>query len=196
MAAEKRAIGRRIYAPGIVAAALAAALVLKLFALDLVIVRGVSMSPTIRSGTVALVARCAYGLRSPFSGDYVVRWAEPAPGDVVLVDPTANGSRRAVKRVFELGPAYMKAEAGTLSGRGGTVSLGAGPSAALAGAPYVGAGRAFVVGDNQGQSLDSRDYGSVPIEKIVGKVLLYVGGRPGPVEKTEYSKDAADDVDR
>ena len=180
----------------IVVVAVAIAMLVKLFALDLVIVRGVSMSPAIRPGTVALVARFAYGIRSPFSGAYVLRWAEPSPGDIVLVAPTANGSRRAVKRVFELGPAYMKAEAGTLRGRGGTVSLGDSASSALAGSPYVSAGRAFVVGDNQERSLDSRDYGSVPIEKIVGKVLLYAGGRSGPVKKTEYSKDAADDVDR
>jgi len=196
VAIRNRAPVRRISATRIVAAAAAAALLVKLFALDLVVVRGVSMSPTIRPGTVALVARCAYGLRSPLSGGYLLRWADPLPGDIVLVDPTANGSRRAIKRVFELGPAYMRAEAGTLSGRGGTVTLGSGSSSALAGSPYVGAGRAFVVGDNQGQSLDSRDYGSVPIEKIAGKVLLYAGGRPGPVEKTEHSKDAADDVDR
>jgi len=193
---NRRTMNRTYSASRIVMAAVVVACLVKAFALDLVIVRGDSMSPTIGPGTVALVARFAYGIRFPVSGTYAVRWAEPVPGDIVLVSPTYNVSKQAVKRVFETGPAYLSAEAGTLSGRGGTVQLGQTSSSRLAGSTYVAAGRAFIVGDNGAVSFDSRDYGSVPIEKIVGKVLLYAGGPCRPVSKTEQSKDAADDVDR
>jgi len=183
--ANRRPLNRSLYVSRIVLAAVAAACLVKAFALDLVIIRGDSMSPTIGAGTVALVARSAYGIRLPFSGSYAVRWAEPVPGDIVLVAPAANVSRRAVKRIFETGPAYLKAEAGMLSGRGGTVQLGRSSSARLAGSSYIAAGRVFIVGDNGALSFDSRDYGSVPIETIVGKVLLYAGGPCCPVSKTE-----------
>ncbi|MBU0928646.1 MAG: signal peptidase I [Spirochaetes bacterium] len=194
------ALGRRsrrnISAAWIVASAVAAATFVKVFIGDLILVRGVSMSPTIRPDSVALVSRCAYGIRLPFSSGYLARWAEPAPGEIVLVGLLAEGPRRAVKRVFEAGPAYMRAEAGVLSGRGGSVALGPVSSARLAGSTYVPAGRAFLVGDNGGESFDSRDYGSVPIETILGKVLLYSGGPARATEKTDNPKDAADDVDR
>jgi hypothetical protein len=86
-----------------------------------------------------------------------------------------------VKRVFELGPAYMKTEAGILSGRGGSIKLELTSSTRLAGYSFLPAGRAFIVGDNGRQSFDSRNYGSVPIEKILGKVLVYSRGPSGSV---------------
>jgi len=142
------------------------------------------MSPTIETSTVALVALCAYGIRFPFSGTWVLRWAEPEPGDIVLVAPVDRDARRVVKRVFELGPAYLKTEAGVLSGRGGFVRLEPSSSTRLAGFSFVPAGRVFIVGDNGSQSFDSRNYGSVPIEKILGKVLFYSGGLSGSAMKS------------
>lgn len=180
----------------IVAAAVIMAVGLKAFVVDLVIVRGDSMSPTIGSGAVAVVAPCAYGLRLPISGAYLLRWVEPEPGDIVLVSPSPPERRRAVKRVFDVGPAYLESEAGTLSGRGGVVALGRSPNSALAGTVYLPAGRAFVVGDNADRSVDSRRYGSVPIEKLAGKVLLWFGGAADPTLQTISSKDADEDVDR
>ena len=186
----------RIHVPRIVVAAITVAFLIKTFAVDLVIVRGDSMSPTIGTSTVALVARCAYGIRLPLSGTWVVRWAEPKPGDIVLVAPVEGLARRVIKRVFELGPAFLRTEAGVLFGRGGTIMLEPGSSARPAGFSYLPAGRAFIVGDNGGQSFDSRNYGSVPIEKILGKVLVYSRGPAGSAAKSHESKDAVADVDR
>ena len=117
-------------------------------------------------------------------------------GDIVVVAASAEVSRQAVKRVFEVGPAFVRAEAGVLTGRGGRADLRAPVPPRIAGSSYVPAGRVFVIGDNFPVSLDSREYGPVPIEKIIGKVLLYSGGRIRAGIKTESSKDAADDVDR
>lgn len=173
----------RINVPRIVVAAILVAFLIKTFAVDLVIVQGDSMSPTIGTSTVALVVRCAYGIRLPASGTWVLRWAEPEPGDIVLVAPVEGVARRVIKRVFELGPAYLKTEAGVLFGRGGTIPLEPGSLARLAGFSYLPAGRVFIVGDNGSQSFDSRNYGSVPIEKILGKVLVYTGGLSGSAAK-------------
>ena len=187
---------RKVSSWRIVIAAIVVAAIAKAFIVDLVIVRGESMVPTIVPGTVALVARCAYGIRLPVGERYVVRWAEPSPGDIVLVAATAGQSRRAIKRVFEVGPAFIRLEAGVMTGRGGSAEIGPSASLHINGSRFVPANRVFVVGDNKPVSLDSREYGPVPIEKIAGKVLLYSGGRFRAGSKTESSKDAADDVDR
>lgn len=194
--AKWRVAHRRLSIYKIVILAVVMALIIKLFIADLLLIRGVSMSPTIRSGTVAIVLRCAYGIRLPFSGRYLKRWTEPSPGEVVLVAPTPGGPRQAVKRVFECGPAYMRAEAGILSARGVSIRIHPDASTRMAGQLYVPPGRVFIVGDNEEESFDSRDYGAVPVEKIAGKVLLFGGRIHGSVKKTVYSKDAADDVDR
>lgn len=165
---------RRLSASRIVLAALALAILVRTFFLDIVIVRGESMLPTLRPNTVLLVLRCAYGLRLPVGGAYALSWAAPEPGDLVVVDAGRAGTRRVVKRVFEVGPAFLRSEAGFLSARGGVVP--AAPGARLAGSTFLEAGRAFVVGDNADESVDSRSYGPVPIEAIVGKVLLYGRG--------------------
>ncbi len=40
----------------------------------------------------------------------------------------------------------------------------------------VDAGAVFLLGDNREESLDSRDYGPVPIESIMGRVILFEAG--------------------
>ncbi len=180
-----RAIKRPIHVPRIVVTAIVLAILIKTFAMDLVIIQGDSMSPTIAAHTVALVARCAYGIRLPISGAWVVRWAEPKPGEIVLVSPVDNSSRLVVKRVFELGPAYLKMESGILFGRGGSIKLEPASTIRFAGSPFLPSGRVFIVGDNGTQSFDSRNYGTVPIEKIQGKVLLYSGGLFGSAIKSQ-----------
>lgn len=60
------------------------ALIIKLFIFDFVITEGQSMSPTIQSGTVLMVDRCYYGLRLPWAKRYLVFWAMPKEGDVII----------------------------------------------------------------------------------------------------------------
>jgi signal peptidase I len=114
--------------------ALAAALVLKLFFVDVTLAEGASMSPAIKNGAVLVVMRLAYGFRPPLSGKYLCRWAEPSAGDVVVFY-TPYGDL-AVKRCAEADGALFTA-----------------------------------LGDNSASSFDSRSYGSVPIDNILGRVI-------------------------
>lgn len=57
-----------------------------------------SMKPTILEGELVLVNKLAYGLRIPFSTHYLVRWNEPARGDVVVFLSPSDRTRL-VKRV-------------------------------------------------------------------------------------------------
>jgi signal peptidase I len=196
MTFPSRRNAKRVSPLRIVVAAVFIALIFKTFMLDLVIVRGDSMVPTIVPGTLALVCRSAYGIRLPFVGTYIIRWSNPFPGEIVLAEPVAGSNRRAVKRIFEVGPAYLLAEAGVLTGRGGSLPLNGAALTRLSGSTFIATGRIFLVGDNDSISYDSRDYGPVPIEKIVGKVLLCSKGRIAPRSAGEPSRKTVDDVSR
>ncbi|MDR0561504.1 MAG: signal peptidase I [Spirochaetaceae bacterium] len=60
------------------------ALFMKLFLFDLMIAEGRSMAPAIRSGSVMVVDKVAYGLRLPWGQGYLFWWSLPKQGDVVI----------------------------------------------------------------------------------------------------------------
>jgi signal peptidase I len=68
-----------------------AAILIKLFLLDFIIAEVDSMEPAIRSGTVLVINRMQYGLRFPGQRGYLIRWAAPKQGEVVVFyAPTGN----------------------------------------------------------------------------------------------------------
>ena len=117
--------------------ALAVSLVLKFFLFEFMIAQGHSMEPAIKNGAVLVINRLRYGLRLPWRQNYLVRWAKPKEGEVVVFY-TPSGEL-AVKRCSE----------------------------------PVDGGVFFAEGDNRTDSYDSRSYGPVPVDNIVGKVLGY-----------------------
>ena len=115
--------------------AILAAIIIKLFLFDFILAEGNSMSPTIKNGTILLINKLQYGLRFPGQRGYLIRWAAPAPGEVVVFY-TPSGEL-AVKRCEE------SENSGTFIARG----------------------------DNDLQSYDSRSYGHIPTDNIIGRVL-------------------------
>jgi len=143
------------------------------FVFDVVIIRGNSMLPTLRADSLALVLRCSYGLRLPFSsGSYLFRWSLPAVDDIVVLDERDAAGNGSIKRVFEVGPAYLSSQAGRLQGRGGSLTLETDSPLRAVRNLYVPPDRIFVAGDNLAVSLDSRHYGSISVEHIRGRLLL------------------------
>jgi len=61
-----------------------AAVLIKMFLVDFIIAEGNSMEPAIHSGSVLVINRLQYGLRFPGQKGYLVRWAEPRQGEVVV----------------------------------------------------------------------------------------------------------------
>lgn len=116
--------------------AIATALVMKLFFFDFIIAQGHSMEPAIKSGAVLIISKLTYGIRLPWRQKYLIRWAQPKPGEVVIFY-TPMGEL-AVKRCT-----------------------------ALTGGGF------FAEGDNDLASYDSRAYGNVSVDNIIGKVLGY-----------------------
>ncbi|MDR2095649.1 MAG: signal peptidase I [Treponema sp.] len=80
MKAEKTSdkIGRAILG------AFLAALLMKIFLFDFMIAEGNSMLPAINPGAVLLVNKLSYGLKFPLAGSYIIRWAKPKKGDIVI----------------------------------------------------------------------------------------------------------------
>ena len=114
-------------------------------------------------------------------GDHIVidkltvRWRAPAVGDLVVFREP-DGGDLAVKRVVALAGTSVALEDGVLQIDGipqpepeldhrGVDSVYFGPVA-------VPAGAVFVMGDNRGESLDSRTYGPVAVADLIGRVVF------------------------
>jgi signal peptidase I len=110
------------------------AFLIKTFVFDLVISEGDSMEPAVTSGSLLAVNRLAYGVRNPFTGKYLIRWAAPKKGSIVIFY-TPQGDL-AVKRCEGVKGTSFDAQ-----------------------------------GDNSAVSYDSDNYGPVPLDNIVGRVL-------------------------
>jgi signal peptidase I len=104
------------------------------------IVEGRSMLPTLKSGSIVVVLKTAYGLRIPGTTHYLIRWSQPKLGDIVVF-LTPSGET-AVKRCTGL----------------------------------LGGQQFFAEGDNPGLSVDSRNYGFILTDRIIGKVWSYKAG--------------------
>lgn len=163
---------------GILLTAFIAGMIFKGSIMDLAFVYGESMSPTIKPGSIAIIWRPAYGLINPFSGSYIFLWASPQAGDIVYIAGNPVKSRSLVKRVLETGPAYIYENDGrmvtwtaTPSSQGKNGNSPIENSKAF----FIPGGRVYLLGDNSDKSYDSRDFGSVPIESIRGKIIFYQG---------------------
>jgi signal peptidase I len=131
---------------GAILLAFAVAALMKLFCFDFIIAEGQSMLPALKNGTLLFVNKLAFGFRPPFSQKYLVRWALPEHNDVVLFW-TPFGDL-AVKRFVGLVEEGDDVTARALS-------------------------RWMARGDNEPASFDSRSYGPVPLDNIMGKALGY-----------------------
>jgi signal peptidase I len=147
-----------------------------------------SMEPTVEPGDHIVVAKAAYGLRVPFTTEgWVVRWASPSRGDVVVLDSPEDGTVL-LKRVVAVAGEVVEVKGGRLRIDGRQVAVDAagehlGSSAhAIAlggGGPDFGpvrvpAGHALVLGDNRGNSRDGRTFGFVRQDTIFGRAEAVV----------------------
>jgi signal peptidase I len=154
-------------------------LVLRVFLLDIMRVQGVSMMPTLRPRQVIYVNRTAFGLLVPFRNNYVLRWGGPRKGQLVVFRNPLDGHLAVKRCVGEPGePIRLLDESVQVGGR--TLPISREQHARLL--PYRGVPSAsiFVAGDNPLASVDSRDYGVVPIEDVYGRVIQFHSGASAP----------------
>jgi signal peptidase I len=124
-------------------------------------VDGGSMLPTLTNGELVIVNKLVYRLGEPKRGDIIVFYFP--------VDP----SQEFIKRVIGLPGDQVSIHKGTVAINGQRLEE-----------PYlsvytnydgdwtVGEGQLFVLGDNRNNSLDSHNWGTVPMDYVIGKALF------------------------
>lgn len=120
-----------------------------------------SMLPTIDLGDRILVNKLAYGLRVPFSNWYLIESEGPQNGDVVICESPEDGEVL-IKRVVG-----CPGDIVTIRGR----------------RVLVPANKYYLLGDNRGNSYDSRMFGLVDRSAILGRAAGVFLGREGFVWK-------------
>ena len=173
-------------------------LVLRSFIVEPFQIPSESMVPTLKVGDYILVNKYNYGLRLPVIGTKIVEVGEPQRGDVVVFYPP-NDSRYFIKRLIGLpgDEITYRNKVLTINGEEASQQLLAklpaiNPQVELLEENLTGVkhmvhntnriyrgdftytvpdGHYFMMGDNRDNSSDSRMWGAVPDQNIVGKAF-------------------------
>ena len=144
---------------------------LKLFVLDIVHIRGSSMEPTFRDGDAVLINKLAYGLVKPFGDSVLCSWQEPEAGDIVIY---LHEGKLVIKRCIAVAAApldYSYNIGYTLAVNGQRFPLSEAKYENMALAGRVPDGMILAVGDNPDASIDSRDYGFIPLYNVLARAV-------------------------
>lgn len=141
-----------------------------------------SMQPTLQVNDHILVNKLIYGVRIPFSKVWLTRFSDVHRGDVIVFKYPKDESVYYVKRVIGLpGDEVESDQEGRIFINGTKLDEAnyetklnpSQPSLLRNFGPLkVPDGKIFVMGDNRDNSSDSRFWGFVPDENLIGKVLL------------------------
>lgn len=180
---------------------LAFVLVLRSFLVEPFQIPSASMVPTLEVGDFILVNKFAYGIRLPVTNTKIVSIGEPKRGDVMVFFPPHKPDTYFIKRVFGLPGDIIEVDNGNFSINGAAVSatllaqLPAGRPVyevlreqlgeasheinrsivpgrlSRSGRWVVPENHYFMVGDNRDNSADSREWGYVSDQQIVGQAF-------------------------
>ena len=167
---------------------------------DHYVIPSASMVPTLMGGDRVFVFKAAYSLRFPFTHWHIVGWKDPQRGDIIVFASPTDGTTF-IKRIVGLPGETVAVKRGRLSIDGREMPLADGdgtepPIEDLDGHPHainllghggpdfgplqVPEGRYFMVGDNRGNSQDSRVWGFLDRDAIMGKALrIYYSSAEG-----------------
>jgi signal peptidase I len=143
-----------------------------------------SMENTLLVGDHIFVNKFVYGYHIPLTKGRVLEFRSPRRGDIIVFefpeDPKKDFIKRVVgvpgdtveirrKKLFVNG---LPVEEGYVRYADGPAAEGFPPARDNAPALTVPAGKLFVMGDNRDRSYDSRFWGFVDTDKVVGKALF------------------------
>lgn len=167
-----------------------------------------SMLPTLEVGDYILVSKYSYGLRLPVVGTKVVSLGDPQRGDIMVFKYPENPRINYIKRVIGVPGDRIAIEGNMVFLNGKLIArdvvrqepeinpwqlyyeqkldtstfnirelVGAGT---VSGEWLVPEGSYFTLGDNRNESRDSRYWGFVPDEYVVGKAFyIWIHKKPG-----------------
>ncbi|MDO4505703.1 MAG: signal peptidase I [Spirochaetales bacterium] len=145
-------------------------ILVKIFILDILVVSGSSMEPTLKDGQKILVNRLAYGLAKPFGSSLMFSWNQPEENEIIVF--LYNG-RHVVKRCAAVENTlleYSTESSYTLRIKDKEYPLTELQYNLLKETRFVPEGTVLVIGDNHSNSIDSRTYGFVPRRNILGRI--------------------------
>ncbi|HLN60509.1 MAG TPA: signal peptidase I [Symbiobacteriaceae bacterium] len=146
------------------AIALVFALLIRTFVVQVYMVEGPSMEPTLHTGERLLVNKLVYRFRSP------------APGEIIVLQDPNTPQRELIKRVIAVGGETIEVKQGIVYVDGKPLKE-----------PYINsvvtrrddvaptqvpAGFVYVMGDNRSWSFDSRNIGPVQLGNVDGKAFF------------------------
>lgn len=183
--------------PVLVVIAFVIALLIKTFLLQAFYIPSASMEPTLLVGDRVLVEKVTYRLNGPGRGDVVVfekdlaQVAGNAP--VEEEDPSfwerigdsfrglfgfpTGTSQDFIKRVIAVAGDQVEGRDGGVYVNGELIEepyLAEGVQTSPFAATEVPEGMVFVMGDNRGNSDDSRNFGPVPVDTVVGHAFVLI----------------------
>jgi signal peptidase I len=122
-------------------------------------VESISMQPTLYAGNFVFVNKLAYQWGEPDRGDVIVFRYPPDPNQVPYI-----------KRIVGLPGEVISINGGKVYVDGDLlIEAYLSSSTHYDGQWHVGEDHLFVMGDNRNNSSDSRTWGTVPIENVIGK---------------------------
>ncbi len=166
------------------AEALIIALILALFIRTFVVqafkIPSGSMLPTLEIGDHLLVNKFSYGVRMPFMDRFIFEFDGPEFQDVIVFEFPENPSKDFIKRVVGTPGDEIEIRDKQLYRNGERVSEGyirftderVIDQRDLFGPKTIPENSYFVLGDNRDESYDSRFWGVVEREKILGKAWV------------------------
>jgi signal peptidase I len=111
-----------------------------------------------------------------FANKFIYRFAEPERGDIVVFEDVEGGEDYLIKRVVAVPGDRVRVVNGVLRVNGETQEepyvKPQFPDGTVYGPEKVPKGHIFVMGDNRGNSADSRVFGLLPIENVEGEAFV------------------------
>ena len=143
-----------------------------------------SMLPTLQIGDHLLVNKFLYGVKIPMTGKILIPWKSPGRDDVVVFRFPKDRSIDYIKRVVGVAGDTIEIKNKQLFINGDAITnphayyeekdvlkVTSGPRDNM-GPVKVPSGTIFVMGDNRDNSYDSRFWGFVPLNDVLGKAFI------------------------
>ncbi len=178
--------------PVLVVVAFVVALLIKTFLLQAFYIPSASMEPTLVEGDRVLVEKLSYRWGEPKRGDVIVfekdfgvlypEHDDPFWEDIVsalkgLFGFPTGGTQDFIKRVIAVGGDTVQGMNGHVMVNGEPISepyLAPGVETSDFGPFEVGEGEIFVMGDNRANSVDSRSFGPIEENKVIGRAFVLI----------------------
>ena len=145
--------------------------ILRIFMLDILIISGRSMIPTLIPTQIVIVNKMYYGILWPFGNQYIIRWHSPVPGDIIVFLNRFDNTNT-VKRCIASAGDPIKIENGRLFINNRILPLKYYQEIKWKNYNKVPNEYIFVAGDNLDSSVDSREYGFISNDSILGCAMF------------------------